>query len=101
MAATPEHKVKAKVIALLKEYGAYHFCPPGTGFGRSGIPDIIVCFHGRFIAIECKAGKGKTTALQERELSRIEAADGIAMVAREDSIAGIAKVLDYIRDHHA
>ena len=101
MAATPERKVKDAVIAVLKAYGAYHFYPPGNGFGRAGIPDIIVCFHGHFIAIECKAGKRRATKLQERELDRIELAGGIAIVAREHNIDKVTEVLQYMRDRYA
>ena len=68
MASTPERKVKEKVVTVLKQYGAYYFFPATYGLGRAGVPDIIACHHGFFIAIECKAGKGTTTALQEREL---------------------------------
>ena len=55
-------------------------------FGRAGIPDIVGCHCGRFIAIECKAGKGKTTALQDRELARIGNADGLSYVVNEDNL---------------
>lgn len=78
MASTPEAKIKAKVKALLDKYNIYHFMPATGGYGRSGIPDIIACLNGRFLAIECKAGKNKLTALQERELDRIEDSGGIA-----------------------
>lgn len=83
---TPEGKVKAAVRKVLVKHGIYFFSPPGMGLGRSGIPDIIGCHYGHFVAIECKAGKGKTTALQERELQAIKAAGGFAFVAREDNI---------------
>ena len=83
MADTPEKKVKKRVTALLKEYGAYNFSPMTHGYGRSGIPDIIACHKGKFIGIECKAGKGKTTILQERELAAIIDAGGFSMVIDE------------------
>jgi Holliday junction resolvase len=86
MADTPEKKVKAAVRKMLDRHGVYHFMPPGMGLGRSGIPDIIGCKNGKFIAIECKAGKGKTTALQERELAAVKAAGGFTFVAREDNL---------------
>lgn len=86
MAVTPEGRVKAKVKALLKKYDIYYFMPATGGYGRSGVPDIIACMHGRFLAIECKAGNGKLTALQMRELERIAEADGITYVVNEDSL---------------
>jgi Holliday junction resolvase len=86
MADTPEKKVKAAVRKVLDRLGIYHFMPPGMGLGRSGIPDIIGCYKGNFIAIECKAGKGQLTALQARELGSIKAAGGFVFVAREDNL---------------
>jgi Holliday junction resolvase len=86
MAATPESKVKKRVREMLDTLGIYHFMPPANGFGRAGIPDIIACMDGHFIAIECKAGKGTTTALQDRELDRIHNAGGTTYIARENNI---------------
>jgi len=83
MARTPEAAVKAAVRKMLAKHGIYYFMPPGMGLGRSGIPDIIGCKNGKFIAIECKAGKGKTTALQERELLAICNAGGFTFVVNE------------------
>ena len=82
---TPEAKVKASVVKLLKKYAVYHFFPATHGFGRSGVPDIICCMNGLFVAIECKAGAGKTTALQDRELKRINDARGVTFVINEDN----------------
>lgn len=84
--ATPESKVKAKCTALLKEVGVYYFFPVANGMGRAGIPDIICCANGRFLAIECKAGKGKTTALQDRELAAIKTAGGVSLVINEENL---------------
>jgi Holliday junction resolvase len=94
---TPEAKVKKQVVEILKRHGAYYFYPVTGGYGRSGVPDIIVCYHGRFIGIECKAGKGKTTALQQRNLSQIEECGGIAMVVNENNINDVTVILETIQ----
>lgn len=97
MADTPEKKVKTNVKKTLDELGIYHFSPPGMGLGRAGIPDLICCYNGMFLAIECKAGKGKTTALQERELAAIAAAGGFTFVAREDNLVELEmRILKWI-----
>ena len=90
---TPEGKVKDKVVKILKQYGVYYFFPVTGGFGMSGIPDIICCHNGRFIAIECKAGKNKTTALQDAHLARIKAAGGVAVVINEENVNGLAETI--------
>lgn len=84
MAGTPESKVKLAVVKLLKQYGVYFFFPATHGYGRSGVPDIVCCINGKFLAIECKAGKGEPTALQQREINQIQQAGGMAMVVKED-----------------
>lgn len=83
--STPESKVKKKCVEIINNYGAYYFFAPANGYGRAGIPDIIVCYRGKFLAIECKAGYNKPTALQEREIAAIHKAGGAAMVIREDT----------------
>ena len=97
MATTPESKVKASVVKLLKKYGVYHFFPATHGFGRSGVPDIICCFDGEFLALEIKAGKGKTTALQDRELDRIHDAGGKAYVINEDEVSNLDEWIQLCR----
>lgn len=85
MAATPEKRVKDKVVGILKDEGAYYFFPATHGYGRSGVPDIVACVSGRFLGIECKAGKNKPTALQVREIESIRKAGGAAVVANEEN----------------
>jgi len=97
MATTPEGKVKAKVKKLLDEMKVYYFCPATGGYGRSGIPDFICCYNGKFLAIECKAGKEMPTALQTRELQRIDAAGGEAVVVRETSMDNFVKFLGFFK----
>jgi Holliday junction resolvase len=86
MADTPEVKVKKKVVAQLKELGAYYFYPVTGGYGASGVPDIVGCYRGTFFGIECKAGKNKPTPLQQKNLDSISAMGGVAMVINEDNI---------------
>jgi Holliday junction resolvase len=93
MASTPEKKVKDKVVKQLKELGAYYFYPVASGYTSSGVPDIVGCYRGTFFGIECKAGKNKPTALQEKNLDDIRKAGGIAMVVNEDNIADVANKL--------
>jgi Holliday junction resolvase len=95
MAETPEWRVKKAVRLMLDKLGAYHFMPPANGFGRAGIPDIIACIDGHFIAIECKAGKGTTTALQDRELNAILNAGGTTYIARESNLDELQQLLGH------
>jgi Holliday junction resolvase len=85
VAATPEKKVKQTVTSQLKAMGAYYFYPVTSGFGSSGVPDIVGCYKGIFFGVECKAGKNKPTKLQEKNLTAIKSAGGIALVVNEET----------------
>lgn len=96
MAQTPEKRVKNKVVALLKQHGAYYFFPATQGFGRSGVPDVVGCLNGYFFAVECKAGTNKPTQLQQRELAAIGAAGGRALVINENNLDELADLLRHL-----
>ena len=93
MASTPEKKVKDKVTKLLKSMGIYYFSPATHGFGRSGVPDLICCYNGLFVGIECKAGKNVPTALQEKEMQAIRDAGGCTFVVNEQTVEQLAEKL--------
>ena len=93
---TPEAKVKRKVRSLLELAGAYYAMPVTGGYGASGVPDFLVCHHGRFIGIECKAGTNKPTALQISNMQKIELAGGTTVVINEDNMNDLVKLLEII-----
>lgn len=94
--ATPESKVKKQVKKILDDLGAYHFSPMMDGYGRSGVPDIIACYKGRFLAIECKAGKNTPTLLQLRNIENIKRNNGLAIVVNEDNIEALLALVKEI-----
>lgn len=94
MAQTPEAKVKAGVRKVLEGLGAYYVMPVTGGYGNSGAPDFLVCLAGRFIGIECKAGKNQPTPLQEKNLHLIHKAGGAAMVVNENNLSQLKLLLE-------
>jgi len=93
MASTPEAKVKKAVRQVLDSLGAYYVIPVTSGYGNSGAPDFLICLQGRFVGIECKAGKNKPTALQELNLKKIRDAGGVALVVNETNVVNLNSLL--------
>ena len=60
--------------------GLFFWKTHGAQFGKAGIPDIIICYHGKFIALEVKASGRMPTALQSNTIGKIRKAGGIAYV---------------------
>lgn len=97
MAATPEAKVKARIHAALKAAGAYAVNYIGGQYAANGTPDILGCLHGRFIAIEAKAGKGRPTQLQLKALRQIDGVGGLALIINETNIDYLKECLQDVR----
>lgn len=89
-----EKWVKAQVVKMLKEVSAYYFYPVANGYMSSGVPDIISCYKGKFIAIECKAGGNKPTALQVKNIDAIKDNGGIALVINENNLEDLKEILN-------
>ena len=90
---------ESEIVRQIKEYlktvkGCFFWKQHGGQFGQAGIPDIIICYKGRFIALEVKTATGKTSVLQAITLRKIQQAGGIAEVVRsvDEVRAVIAKL---------
>ncbi len=89
---------EAALIQKIRKYLAtvpecFFWKEHGGQYGTAGIPDIIVCLKGRFIALEAKVGRNKPTKLQAATIEQIRRAGGTAVVVRsvEDLQAVIAE----------
>ncbi len=74
-----EKTITNKILKHLKSlHECYAFKEHGGLYGTSGIPDIIICYKGKFMAFEVKTEKGKLSKLQEITIEKIRNAKGMA-----------------------
>ena len=76
-----ETRLKAKVLKYLSTLDNVWVYKSSDKF-RSGIPDILICDNGAFVAIELKTRYGNLSKLQKYELNRIDKAGGETLVCR-------------------
>ena len=91
-----ERDIVAAIMRLLKRTPRC-FCwkEHGGMYGTAGIPDVIACVNGRFVAFEVKTKTGRLSKLQEVTLGRIRDAGGKAyMVKSAAEVAGILKEME-------
>jgi len=74
----PEKRFETKIKEFLDSEGAYYVKYFANRNTKSGIPDILACVHGYFVAIEVKAQNGTVKALQEHHLTEIRIAGGFS-----------------------
>ena len=92
-----EKRFEEQVKRWLKEHGAWVLKTWGGGFQRSGIPDLLVCWKGRFVAIELKSSRGRATPLQEFELESIRSSGGFGAVLRPEDFDSFKALMEGMR----
>ena len=90
-----ETNITAAIMRHLKAIpGCFCWKEHGGIYGTSGLPDIICCVTGRFVAFEVKTESGKLSKLQELTIAKITAAGGRAYVVR--SAAEVKQIMENI-----
>ena len=78
-----ETDIVRAILKYLKTVpGCFAWKEHGGMYGTAGIPDIISCLDGRFLAFEVKTESGKPTKLQEATIRKIISAGGTALIVR-------------------
>lgn len=75
---TPE----AKVVAAVKDWCRSKsdvYMVRIVQAGHSGVADFLLCVHGRFVAVECKAEGQRPRPLQEQQMVRVMDCGGYAI----------------------
>jgi len=69
----------------------------GSAVQASGVPDILMCVNGHFVAVELKRpeGKGRVSDIQKAQIERIQRAGGTAVVV--DSFEKFKEVVNDCR----
>ena len=75
-----EKQFENKIKKFLKSHGIWFTKVWGGGYQKAGIPDILACVNGRFVAIELKGSSGKPTELQKYNIRRINECNGVGVI---------------------
>ena len=91
-----ERDIVRAIMRMLRKWpGCFCWKEHGGMYGTAGIPDIIACVNGRFVAFEVKTETGRLSRLQEITLGRIRDAGGRAyMVRSAEEVAGIMRDME-------
>ena len=85
------------IVTAIKRYlltlgdAVFFWKEHGGPYGCAGIPDIICCYKGRFLGLECKLPGGRLTELQKRAIEKINRAGDIA--CRVERVEDVKRVI--------
>lgn len=89
-----EKQFENKIKKYLEEQGCWYVKYFANSFTKSGIPDILACINGYFVAIEVKATKGKPSKLQLYNRDKIREAGGISIILYPDQFEEFEILID-------
>ena len=95
-----EKDITAAVLRYLKTLpGCFCWKQSGGLYGTAGLPDVICCVHGMFIAFEVKTINGRLSKLQAATIKRILEANGRAFkVSSVDDVKAALVSLEVLND---
>ena len=89
--------LEREIVTAIRKYLAslgsdvFFWKEHGSVYGTNGVPDIICCYKGRFLGLECKLPGGRLTELQKRAIEKINRAGGVA--CRVESVEDVKRVI--------
>ena len=89
-----EGKIQSKILKKLKAAGIY--ARKNIINNKKGIPDIIVCYRGKYVALEVKRPGKEPTDLQLWNIKAIRKSGGVAEIVYgwEDVVTVLNEVTD-------
>ena len=96
-----EKDITAAIMKYLKTVsGCFCWKQPGGLYGTAGLPDVICCINGMFIAFEVKTITGRLSKLQEVAFRQIGKAGGRAFkVTSVDEVKTALKSLEVLNEY--
>lgn len=96
-----EARIRDQVVAALRQIGAVVWSQTGA-IGAVGRPDLVVCYRGRFIALELKTPAGRPTPAQIAQLDAVRRAGGTAAIVRSaaEAIDAVVNAAIPCADHN-
>lgn len=76
----PEKTFENKIKRFIEDKGGWQVKFFANSYTKNGIPDILACINGYFVAVEVKAANGKPSPLQIHCCEEIRKAGGFAFV---------------------
>lgn len=95
-----EKQFENKIKKYLAEQGTWYVKYFANGFTKSGIPDILACCNGHFLAIEVKAENGKPSELQLHHIEKIKQAGGHAVIVKPSQFEELKELIKELKNEN-
>lgn len=95
-----EKNFENRLKKFLEDEGCWFVKFFANAYTKSGIPDILCCCNGYFVAVEVKASNGKPSELQKWNVNQIINADGYGVILYPDQYEEFTELLWSLKRHN-
>lgn len=93
-----EKQYENKIKKWLKDNSCWYIKYWGGGqFTKAGVPDLLCCINGRFVAIEVKSETGTASDLQVYNIGKIISSGGVGIITKPSDWEQLKKMLEKIK----
>lgn len=89
-----EKNFENRLKKFLEDEGCWFVKFFANAYTKSGIPDLLVCCNGYFVAVEVKAPNGKPSELQKRNINEINWSSGLGIVLYPDQFDEFKRLIE-------
>lgn len=93
-----EKTFENKIKKYLSDNNIWYVKYFANGFTKSGIPDILACCNGHFLAIEVKAENGRPSELQLHHIEKIKQSGGHAVIVKPSQFEELKQLIEELKD---
>ena len=93
-----EKRFETKIKKFLEDNGCWCVKFFANNYTKRGIPDLLCCVNGYFVAIEVKAENGKPSELQYYHCEKIRKAGGIALILYPKDFENFKKLVRELKE---
>ena len=93
-----EKNFENRLKKFLESEGCWFVKFFANAYTKSGIPDLLVCCNGYFVAVEVKAPNGKPSELQKWNIQKINETNGIGIVLFPDQFVDFKELILCLND---
>lgn len=95
-----EKNLENRMKKFIETCGGWQVKFHANSFTKTGIPDVLCCVKGRFVAVEVKASKGRPSPLQIHQLKQIDNAGGYAILLYPDNYDEFKEFIKQLADYN-
>lgn len=95
-----EKNFENRLKKFLEDEGCWFVKFFANAFTKTGVPDLLVCCNGYFVAVEVKAQNGKPSELQKWNIKKINESCGIGVVLYPDQFDDFKDLIHSLNDGH-